>query len=253
MAGDPANNSAAARCKNCGATLKGKYCAECGQRHLKNGLDAGELAAEMVDSVVRPNSKLWHTIKALTLNPGQVAADYAAGKRARFVNPLRYCFAAVAIAMAATFASGEMEQISQQMMPSDVLENNSQGVQHFLGLFGQYMNILALVAVPAFAAAFRLLYWKAGRNYAECFTFTCFIVGHASLLGLFATLFNMLVIFTSIIPSMIINFVIYVCGTMVFFKSRFWIASIMVVLAFIFYLTVMNMMFLGVYYSPLAS
>jgi len=244
MAGGAQDNGMKA-CPNCAAPVTGLYCQSCGQKHLSAGLDSGEIASEVFDSVVRLDSKLWHTLISLTKNPGQVAADYAAGKRARFVNPLRYCFAAIAISIAAMLATGEIESVSQSMLPSVGAETQKQKLEEFFSFFSKYLNLMSLLSVPVFALAMRGLFWKAGRNFAECLAFSCFVLGHGALLGVIATLFNSYVYFLGIWPSAVINTVLPIWGTMVFFRCNIWIASTMFSFASMAYLSALMLLTLG--------
>ncbi len=238
-------NSKTTHCRNCGTEIFGTFCQNCGQKHLSSGLDAGEIASEVVDSVVRLDSKLWHTLISLTKNPGQVAADYAAGKRARFVNPLRYCFAAVAISIAAMLGTGEIESVSQSMLPTGGADTQQEKLDEFFALFSKYLNLMSILSVPVFALAMRGLFWKAGRNFAECLAFSCFVLGHGALLGVIATLFNSYVYFLGIWPSAAINTVLPIWGTMVFFRCNIWIASTMFSVASTAYVSALILLTLG--------
>lgn len=233
-------------CPNCAAPVTGPFCQSCGQKHLSAGLDSGEIASEVVDSVVRLDSKLWHTLISLTKNPGQVAVDYAAGKRARFVNPLRYCFAAVAISIAAMVGTGEIESVSQSILPTGGGDTQQEKkLDEFFALFSKYLNLMSILSVPVFALAMRGLFWKTGRNFAECLAFSCFVLGHGALLGVIATLFNGYVYFLGIWPSAVINTVLPIWGTMVFFRCNIWIASTMFSIASTAYVSALILLTLG--------
>lgn len=231
-------SSKTTHCRNCGTEVVGAFCQKCGQKHLSSGLDAGEIASELMDSVVRLDSRLWHTVIGLTKNPGRVALDYAEGKRARYVNPVRYCFACIALSIATMLATGELEAFNESIMRLTGGESDKQRVDQFFATFVQYLNLMSLLSVPVFAFAVRWLFLKSGRNYAECLAFSCFILGHGALLGVLATFFNAYVYFLSIWPAAIINTVIPIYASMVFFKRRFFAVCFLVSIAFCAYLLV---------------
>lgn len=238
MAATSDESSKATHCRNCGTEILGAFCQNCGQKHLSSGLDAGDIASELLDSVVRLDSRLWRTVVGLTKNPGQVAADYAQGKRARYVNPVRYCFACVALSIAAMLATGELEAFGQNLLQLSGAESQNQKVDQFFAAFTQYLNVMSLLSVPIFAFAVRWLFWTSGRNYAECLSFSCFVLGHGALLGVLATLFNTYVYFLGIWPSAVINTVIPIYASIVFFQRGFVAVCFLVSLAFCAYLLV---------------
>ncbi len=105
----PASGPAApGRCPNCGAPVGGRYCAGCGQdlRHdLRRPLR--RLAAELLEETLSLDGRLLHTLPALVLRPGRVAADLSRGRRARYTSPLRlYLGASLALFLAAAVGPG---------------------------------------------------------------------------------------------------------------------------------------------------
>ncbi len=82
------NPPAAGRpCRNCGATLQGDYCGQCGQRD--RDLRLADIAGEALEDVTDLDSRLWVTLKTLVLRPGRITADYIGGRRARYLPPVR--------------------------------------------------------------------------------------------------------------------------------------------------------------------
>jgi hypothetical protein len=76
-------------CANCGVTLYGRYCADCGQRRESAPPTVGHLVAETFETLTHADSRLWRTLRALLTRPGTVTLDYFAGRRARHLPPLR--------------------------------------------------------------------------------------------------------------------------------------------------------------------
>jgi len=76
-------------CLNCNAILKGSYCHECGQpeRHFIRFFP--KVFWEMINEAFDLDSKIFRTIIPLILSPGRLTMEYIAGRRARYVNPLR--------------------------------------------------------------------------------------------------------------------------------------------------------------------
>jgi hypothetical protein len=76
-------------CRNCGALAPGKYCGECGQSTALHPPSAGEFLHEFVGHHVALEGKLWATLRKLLLTPGLLTVEYFAGRKQRYINPLR--------------------------------------------------------------------------------------------------------------------------------------------------------------------
>ena len=76
-------------CLNCGAAAPGHYCQECGQHTQLHVPSATEFLHEFVGHYVALEGKLWATLRRLILHPGALTNDYIAGRRVRYVEPLR--------------------------------------------------------------------------------------------------------------------------------------------------------------------
>lgn len=76
-------------CRNCAAQLAGPYCAACGQKtgHLHKPF--WEIIEDFLHSVVHFDGRLWQTLRSLFLRPGEMSADWADGRQARYVPPIR--------------------------------------------------------------------------------------------------------------------------------------------------------------------
>lgn len=76
-------------CLNCNAVASGNFCQNCGQEtHLHNA-SAREFLHEFIGHYVALEGKLWGTLGRLLFRPGALTNEYVAGRRVRFVQPLR--------------------------------------------------------------------------------------------------------------------------------------------------------------------
>jgi len=81
--------SSPACCRNCQAPLHGEYCSRCGQRAGREALSFRQLAGELAEDVFDWDSRFWRTLVPLVFRPGFLTAEFIAGRRARYVPPLR--------------------------------------------------------------------------------------------------------------------------------------------------------------------
>ncbi|WP_295997901.1 DUF3667 domain-containing protein [Rugamonas sp.] len=87
QADDP--HPAPAHCLNCGSASSGNYCAHCGQETVLHRPSALEFLHEFVGHYVALEGKLTGTLGRLLFRPGALTVEYLAGRRVRFVQPLR--------------------------------------------------------------------------------------------------------------------------------------------------------------------
>ncbi len=76
-------------CFNCGASLQGAWCHECGQLGEDYHRAAHHLVWELFEGLFHADGRLWHTLPRLLFRPAALTRDYLAGKRASQVPPLR--------------------------------------------------------------------------------------------------------------------------------------------------------------------
>jgi Protein of unknown function (DUF3667) len=74
-------------CLNCGTSLVGPHCHNCGQKgHVHRTLHA--FGHDFMHSVLHFDGKIWRTLPMLFWNPGDLTRRYVHGERAKFVSPL---------------------------------------------------------------------------------------------------------------------------------------------------------------------
>lgn len=86
---DRQTTAAGTSCLNCDSTLRGQYCAHCGQRSQSRLISLWELISDAFGDLFELDSRLWKTLVPLLIRPGLLTADYLQGKRARFMPPFR--------------------------------------------------------------------------------------------------------------------------------------------------------------------
>ena len=76
-------------CSNCGATRTGAYCSDCGQSAREFKRPIWELALEFLKSQIDLDSRMVRTLRALLFKPGFLTNEFARGRRADYVSPVR--------------------------------------------------------------------------------------------------------------------------------------------------------------------
>lgn len=76
-------------CLNCGTEVPERYCTHCGQENAVPHESFGHLFNHFFADVIHYDSKTLLTLKYLLFRPGFLTKEYIAGKRVRYVNPIK--------------------------------------------------------------------------------------------------------------------------------------------------------------------
>ena len=76
-------------CLNCGASLIGRYCQDCGQENVEPKVSAWHLIVHFFNDVTHFDGKFFKTMKLLLIRPGFLTEEYMRGRRASHINPIR--------------------------------------------------------------------------------------------------------------------------------------------------------------------
>ena len=76
-------------CKNCGATLVGPYCAQCGQKEADSVKPLTALISDFFDGTFSLDSRVVRTTGHLLTAPGRLTRVYFDGQRLRYLPPVR--------------------------------------------------------------------------------------------------------------------------------------------------------------------
>ena len=86
----PAQSLAAPNpCLNCGTNVQLSYCPECGQHEIESDPTLREFLHELAEELLHWDGKLVTTFRYLVMRPGALTCEYLAGRRVRYISPLR--------------------------------------------------------------------------------------------------------------------------------------------------------------------
>lgn len=91
-------------CSNCGAHLHGPFCHQCGQSTAERPYDLRAFFVSALHDVFSFRSRSLRSLVLLAVKPGEVTADYFAGRRVRHTQPVQlYLIAAALFFLANSF------------------------------------------------------------------------------------------------------------------------------------------------------
>ncbi len=83
-------------CPNCNTTLRltDNFCPQCGQENKELTISVRKLLPEVLENLIpigltSVDNKFWNSIKAIFSRPGQLTNDFLAGRRTRYLPPMR--------------------------------------------------------------------------------------------------------------------------------------------------------------------
>ena len=76
-------------CLNCGTTVVGKYCHNCGQENIEPKESVWQLVSHFFSDITHFDGKFFSTLKDLLFKPGFLSREYMNGRRASYLNPVR--------------------------------------------------------------------------------------------------------------------------------------------------------------------
>lgn len=109
-------------CLNCGAVVRGRFCVDCGQTTDTHVPTLVEVAGDAIASISNFDSRLWRTVTMLFFKPGFLTQEFLAGRRARYVPPLRlYLVLSVLTFLVLSFDTGSDASEFDQPAPEQRL------------------------------------------------------------------------------------------------------------------------------------
>ena len=186
------------QCLNCGLLIDSAYCPDCGQHNTSHNHGLWQFLQEFLEEFIRFDSKLIRTIIPLVTKPGFLTQEWTAGKRVRYITPLKLyvtlsaiCF--LVISMRAQFYGSKPGSLNinvgqPKIATSSVSKSDSALDSLFTRKFGHIkspedMSLVSqkfisqlptanFVIMPIVAAIFWLLYIRNKRYYVEHLVFT---------------------------------------------------------------------------------
>ena len=111
-------------CENCGATLAGPHCAQCGQAAIDYRRSFRHVIVDVLDSFLNWDSKFFATIGLLIVKPWRLTNEFLAGKRVRYLHPLRlYLLASILFFFAVNYGARGL-----RLEPGKISEKNRSSV-----------------------------------------------------------------------------------------------------------------------------
>lgn len=96
-------------CLNCGTIVQGRYCHSCGQENIETKTSLLGIIRHFFDDITHFDGKFFVTLKHLVSRPGFVPKEFVAGKRHRYIHPIRMYLFTSALFFLIFFSMNEVD------------------------------------------------------------------------------------------------------------------------------------------------
>jgi hypothetical protein len=212
------SNGKSQHCPNCGADFGGEYCHHCGQRKIhRHEHTIKHFAGHLVHEFTHLDSnKIFKTLFALLFRPGLLTAEYLAGRKGRYINPIRIylTFSALYFLFAwgtlADIRGGSVERTARNQSTVAMARQKGMEPRALADKIHQkaekYAAVLRFASVLVSGLFLSLFYFSTKRYYVEHLIFSLHFYSFDFFLkSLFALLF---IVFSAVgikLPTLVLN------------------------------------------------
>lgn len=177
-------------CRNCGHTVDGKFCSNCGQNSKVGRINLPAVLNEFSESIFQINKGFFYTLRELCIRPGESLKEFLNGKRKNHFKPIAYLLTLSTLYFLITQATNQntwIEDLITGWMNGATEPNAGVGIPKIATWFAKNYAYTTLILLPLFSLASFLSFFKFGKNYFEHFVINSYITGQQAILyALFA-------------------------------------------------------------------
>jgi hypothetical protein len=190
IAASATGSASAYFCPNCNEQLIGQYCHGCGEKRVeREHLSLKHFARNSVHELIDiEHSKIWKTFSALMFRPGFLTNEYLAGRKSRYLTPVKVCLIIFAASLflysiykpvavydlgtmiesdeTGTWDTGVTKLAGQKQLPRDEF------IERVNEKWQAYVSWFQLANVILFALLLQIVYLFSERYFAEHLIFS---------------------------------------------------------------------------------
>jgi hypothetical protein len=110
-------------CLNCGTTVQGRFCQNCGQENVVTHQNFWSLSKHFIFDIFHFDGRFFDTLRFLLFKPGYVAKEYVSGKRSKYLDPIRMYLFTSALFFLVLFSASHIDLGSVDVDKSVTLSN----------------------------------------------------------------------------------------------------------------------------------
>jgi hypothetical protein len=181
-------------CKNCGHTIEGNFCSNCGQKSSIERINLKSFSKEFVEGVFQVNRGFFYTLITLFTRPEASIQDYLDGKRKSHFKPIAYVLLLSTLYFLVSKSTNQGTLISSFFVGFSSY-NSSQSVElpSALMWFADNYAYTTLLLLPIFSLSSYLLFNAYKKNYLEHIVLNAYITGQQAIIYLVFNLLSVII------------------------------------------------------------
>jgi len=171
-------------CRNCGHTVKGNFCSQCGQNSKVDRINFSSFAKDISDSIFQINRGFFYTLTELFVRPGASLKDFLHGKRKSHFKPITYVLTLSTVYFLITQFTNQNTWIDDALtgwMNGATGQSSGIEIPQIAIWFSENYAYSTLLLLPVFSLASYLSFFKFGRNYLEHVVVNSYVTGHQAI------------------------------------------------------------------------
>ncbi|MCU0420020.1 MAG: DUF3667 domain-containing protein [Cyclobacteriaceae bacterium] len=169
-------------CQNCGTSIRGKFCTECGQRTTVKRLTWRDGWNDFWSRVYGFDGMFPRTLRDLTLRPGKAAREYINGVRVKYYGPVGYLFLMVTLFLLVASMLGismaEFFGSQQAGMGMEQSEGQAKFNKMLFEAISENMRLFSFCLIPFITLMAMLFFRKSKLNFLEHSVMPLYLSGH---------------------------------------------------------------------------
>ncbi|MBK9760903.1 MAG: DUF3667 domain-containing protein [Flavobacteriales bacterium] len=186
-------------CKNCGASLSGAFCANCGQKADTRRIGWHWLVHEIQHSVFHVDKGVFFTLKELFVRPGRMLGEYLEGQRKRHFPPL-----SLVLVLAAIY-SLLFHYFKIDLTDAKLTGKELQDMENGMRVVGERYALFELGSLPIFSFCSWLLLRRYGHNFTEHLVMNAYLSGQRIVFNIALMPFNLLGLGPALIATTLLS------------------------------------------------
>lgn len=129
-------------CLNCGTTVTGPYCQQCGQKNLVPKQSLWHLITHFFNDITHFDGRFFKTLKLLLARPGFVSAEWVRGRRTAYLDPVRMYLFVSALSVLVIFSvidPPDYKYVSQSSEQARMLQTIRDTAENEFGFYVQQL------------------------------------------------------------------------------------------------------------------
>jgi hypothetical protein len=158
-------------CPNCGAMRSDAYCAVCGQKAAPLNPTLVHFAHELMHELLHVDGKIFRSVLLLLTRPGFLTQEQFAGRRARYVSPIRLylIFSVLFFAVMQFTPSGIRVQLKagDAVDPQQIQQRTQEAIAAVNDVTHVWLPRVMFLLVPVFGGIVMLFRRRSGHHYPQ--------------------------------------------------------------------------------------